>query len=148
MIIFSRVRNKASLDKSLELRKKVFVVEQRVPEDRELDEYDNPERLDKDVFHFNVFKDDICISTARIVKEKELKIQRVCVDKNYRGLGIGLYIMKELHKFIEDSGIKQATLSSQEHSIEFYKKLGYVEIGNPYLDAGILHKKMYLNFPF
>tara|TARA_B100001167_G_C16723621_1_gene282425 strand:+ start:446 stop:784 length:339 start_codon:yes stop_codon:yes gene_type:complete len=52
MIIFSRVRDKASLDKSLELRKKVFVVEQRVPEDRELDEYDNPERLDKDVFHF------------------------------------------------------------------------------------------------
>ena len=116
MIIFSRVRDKANLDKSLELRKKVFVVEQRVPEDRELDEYDNPERLDKDVFHFNVFKDDICISTARIVKEKELKIQRVCVDKNYRGLGIGLYIMKELHKFIEDSGIKQATLSSIEHS--------------------------------
>ena len=74
-IIFSRVRDKANLDKSLELRKKVFVVEQRVSEDRELDEYDNPERLDKDVFHFNVFKDDICISTARIVKEKEVKIQ-------------------------------------------------------------------------
>ncbi|MDC0087746.1 GNAT family N-acetyltransferase, partial [Amylibacter sp.] len=31
---------------------------------------------------------------------------------------------------------------SQTHALEFYKRLGFIEFGDEYLDAGILHKDM------
>ena len=107
--------------------------------------------MGKDSFHFNVYKDNICVSTSRILINKMLdkqsaKIQRVCVLKDYRGSGIGLFMMSHLHRFLINKNISNITLSSQDHAIEFYKKLGYTEIEGEYLDAGIIHKKMYINF--
>ena len=151
-IIFSEVKNKIDLNESFELRKKVFVVEQECPIEEEFDEFDNLNRIGKDSFHFNVYKDNICISTSRIVinrnsdNNSSAKIQRVCVLKDYRGAGVGLFMMSNLHKYLINKNIKQITLSSQDHAIEFYKKLGYIEQGSEYLEAGIIHKKMCINF--
>ncbi len=146
-IIFSEIKNEMDLNKSFELRKEVFVIEQGCPIEEEFDEFDDLNRIGKDSLHFNVYKNDICISTARVIIDiNSAKIQRVCVLKDYRGSGIGLFIMLKLHKYLIQKNIIKATLSSQNHAIGFYKKLGYSEIGNSYLEAGIIHKKMYINF--
>ncbi len=149
-IIFSEVKNEIDLNKSFGLRKEIFVVEQGVPVEEEIDEFDDLKRIGKDSFHFNVYKDKGCISTARIIIDKNpndncAKIQRVCVSKDCRGAGVGLFMMSHLHKYLINKSIRKVTLSSQIHVIEFYKKLGYIETGNEYLDAGIIHKKMYIN---
>jgi len=78
--------------------------------------------------------------------DNSAKIQRVCVLKDFRGTGIGLFMMSNLHEYLINKNINKITLSSQDHAIEFYKKLGYIELGNEYLEAGIIHKKMYINF--
>ncbi len=150
-IIFSEVKNEINLNESFELRKKVFIIEQGCPIEEEFDEFDNLNRIGKDSFHFNIYKDNACISTSRIVINRNLddnsaKIQRVCVLKDFRGTGIGLFMMSNLHEYLINKNINKITLSSQDHAIEFYKKLGYIELGNEYLEAGIIHKKMYINF--
>ena len=103
-IIFSEVKNEIDLNESFELRKQVFIVEQGCPIEEEFDEFDDLNRMGKDSFHFNVYKDNICVSTSRILINKMLdkqsaKIQRVCVLKDYRGSGIGLFMLSHLHRF-------------------------------------------------
>ena len=50
--------------------------------------------------------------------------------------------MIKLHEFIFKKGIEYSELSAQISAIGFYKKLGYIEEGGIYIDAGIEHKKM------
>lgn len=76
-------------DRSLgfNLRTEVFVNEQNVPIELELDEKDNSEYT----IHIGYFKDDKLIDVARLIDmDKEvIHIGRVAIDKNHRGEGIG-----------------------------------------------------------
>lgn len=132
-------------DRSLgfKLRTEVFVNEQNVPIELELDEKDNSEYT----IHVGYFKDDKLIGVARLIDmDKEvIHIGRVAIDKNHRGEGIG-------HKLIlgcEDIAKKVLNrdftieLSAQVYAENFYKKLGYNRVNdNIYIDAGIEHIDM------
>ena len=132
-------------DRSLgfNLRTEVFVNEQNVPIELELDEKDNSEYT----IHVGYFKDDKLIGIARLIDiDKEvIHIGRVAIDKHHRGKGIG-------HKLIlgcEDIAKKvlnrdfNIELSAQVYVETFYKKLGYNRINNNiYIDAGIEHIDM------
>ena len=76
-------------DRSLgfNLRTEVFVNEQNVPIELELDEKDNREHT----IHIGYFKDDKLIGVARLIDmDKEvIHIGRVAIDNNHRGEGIG-----------------------------------------------------------
>jgi predicted GNAT family N-acyltransferase len=146
-VIFSEVISKNDLVKSFSLRVEVFVKEQGCPIYEEFDEFDEYSRLGKDTFHFNIINKNECIGTSRVIlKNKDsfesAKIQRVCVAKNFRSKGIGSYMMEKLHTFLLNRNIKDVSLSSQITAINFYKNLGYIEQGDEYIDAGIVHKKM------
>lgn len=132
-------------DRSLgfNLRTEVFVNEQNVPIELELDEKDNSEHT----IHIGYFNVDELIGVARLIDmDKEvIHIGRVAIDKNHRGEGIG-------HKLIlgcEDIAKKvlnrdfNIELSAQVYVETFYKKLGYNRINNNiYIDAGIEHIDM------
>ena len=125
------------------LRTEVFVNEQNVPIELELDEKDNSEHT----IHIGYFNVDELIGVARLIDmDKEvIHIGRVAIDKNHRGEGIG-------HKLIlgcEDIAKKvlnrdfNIELSAQVYVETFYKKLGYNRINNNiYIDAGIEHIDM------
>ena len=125
------------------LRTEVFVNEQNVPIELELDEKDNSEHT----IHIGYFNGDELIGVARLIDmDKEvIHIGRVAIDKNHRGEGIG-------HKLIlgcEDIAKKvlnrdfNIELSAQVYVETFYKKLGYNRINNNiYIDAGIEHIDM------
>lgn len=125
------------------LRTEVFVNEQNVPIDLELDEKDNSEHT----IHIGYFNGDELIGVARLIDmDKEvIHIGRVAIDKHHRGKGIG-------HKLIlgcEDIAKKvlnrdfSIELSAQVYVETFYKKLGYNRINNNiYIDAGIEHIDM------
>lgn len=125
------------------LRTEVFVNEQNVPIELELDEKDNSEHT----IHIGYFNGDELIGIARLIDiDKEvIHIGRVAIDKNHRGKGIG-------HKLIlccEDIAKKvlnrdfNIELSAQVYVETFYKKLGYNRINNNiYIDAGIEHIDM------
>ena len=117
------------------IRYEVFVGEQNVPEELEID------GLDDEAKHVLAFVDGLPIGTGRILVDGH--IGRVAVLKNYRGHGIGKLIMKELIKWAQDISLKKVWLSSQWHAHSFYLDLGFVCVGEIYKEAGIDHIKMY-----
>ena len=125
------------------LRTEVFVNEQNVPIELELDEKDNSEYT----IHVGYFKDDKLIGVARLIDmDKEvIHIGRVAIDKHHRGKGIGHKLILGCENIAKkvlnrDFNIK---LSAQVYVETFYKKLGYNRINNNiYIDAGIEHIDM------
>lgn len=125
------------------LRTEVFVNEQNVPIELELDEKDNSEYT----IHVGYFKDDKLIGVARLIDmDKEvIHIGRVAIDKHHRGKGIGHKLIlgcEDIAKRVlnRDFNIE---LSAQVYVETFYKKLGYNRINNNiYIDAGIEHIDM------
>ena len=117
------------------IRYEVFVEEQNVPEELEID------GLDGEAKHVLAFVDGVPIGTGRILDDGH--IGRVAVLKDYRGFGIGKLIMKELIKWAQDITLKKVWLSSQWHVHSFYLDLGFVCVGDIYKEAGIDHIKMY-----
>ncbi|WP_065378202.1 GNAT family N-acetyltransferase [Gemella sanguinis] len=125
------------------LRTEVFVNEQNVPIELELDEKDNSEHT----IHIGYFNGDELIGIARLIDiDKEvIHIGRVAIDKHHRGKDIGHKLIlgcEDIAKRVlnRDFNIE---LSAQVYVETFYKKLGYNRINNNiYIDAGIEHIDM------
>lgn len=132
-------------DRSLgfKLRTEVFVNEQNVPKELELDEKDNSEYT----IHIGYFKDDKLIGVARLIDmDKDIiHIGRVAIDKNHRGEGIGYKLILGCEDIAKNVLNKDFTieLGAQLYAENFYKKLGYNRVtNNIYIDAGIEHIDM------
>lgn len=125
------------------LRRRVFIVEQQVPEAEEVD------GRDSEALHILAKKDAEAIGCARILLIGDTgKIGRVCVLADYRGQGIGVALIEAaLQVLREQPGIAKAKLGSQTHAIGFYEKLGFRAVGPEYLDAGIAHRDMLRDLP-
>ena len=125
------------------LRTEVFVNEQNVPKELELDEKDNSEYT----IHIGYFKDDKLIGVARLIDmDKDIiHIGRVAIDKNHRGEGIGYKLILGCEDIAKNVLNKDFTieLGAQLYAENFYKKLGYNRVtNNIYIDAGIEHIDM------
>lgn len=126
------------------VRMTVFVEEQAVPPEEELDLYDIS------ATHFFVSLKSASdlpegiVATARIIDKGDgvVKIGRVAVLKAYRGKGIGFELMRFVERHASEAGFTQATLEAQLHALPFYEKLGYAAEGDVFLDAGIEHRFM------
>ena len=131
-------QNNKDMLSCLNLRRTVFIEEQNVPENEEVDG-DDP-----DCDHILLTVSDIPVGAARLKYYNDfIKVQRVCVLKNYRGQGIGSNMINFIIRHVEKNDIRSSVrLGSQIHALEFYKRLGFIEFGEEYLDAGILHKDM------
>ena len=136
---------KSEKERSLgfKLRTEVFVNEQNVPKELELDEKDNSEYT----IHIGYFKDDKLIGVARLIDmDKDIiHIGRVAIDKNHRGEGIGYKLILGCEDIAKNVLNKDFTieLGAQLYAENFYKKLGYNRVNNNiYIDAGIEHIDM------
>ena len=120
------------------LRHQVFVEEQHVPVELEVD------GLDADARHFAVKTDDRIIATCRVRRiGSAAKIERVAVLKEFRRMGIGQTLMKYILQVLPRQGdIQLLKLSSQADAVQFYEKLGFRTRGNEYMDAGMPHYDM------
>ena len=129
---------KSNIEDICAIRFEVFVNEQNVPKELEID------GLDIEAKHVLAFVDGVPIGTGRILSDGH--IGRVAVLKDYRGLGIGKLIMKELIKWAQDMSLEKVWLSSQWHAHSFYLDLGFVCVDEIYKEAGIDHIKMFKVF--
>jgi len=119
------------------IRKTVFVEEQAVPLELELDEYDDV------ATHFLLRDGDAPLATARLLDKHGLaKIGRVAVLKEARGRGLGLVLMRAVLEEARRQGFTEAVLDSQTYAIPFYERLGFVAEGEEFDDAGIPHSLM------
>lgn len=121
----------------LAIRMEVFVQEQQVPAELELDEYDTV------ATHLLLTEDGRPLATARLVdKHGVAKIGRVAVVQAARGRGLGLRIMQAVLEEARSQGFATAMLDSQTYAIPFYDKLGFIAEGEEFDDAGIPHRLM------
>lgn len=122
------------------IRRKVFVDEQGFAAEIEVDE------TDKYAFHVAAFDGEIPVGAARFFGDKDpYHVGRVAVLPEYRGKGIGEFIMREIEKFAREIGVRELSLSSQMRVVGFYDKCGYSQIGEEYLDEGCPHIEMRKN---
>lgn len=123
-------------DDALTIRERVFVEEQGVPMDREID------GLDDEATHF-LLTDEVPVATARVrPHDGGLKVERVAVLPAHRGEGYGEAVMDEVEAHARRVGYEEVVLNAQVPVVEFYERLGYVVEGEDFEDAGIPHRTM------
>ena len=125
------------------VRQKVFIQEQGVPEDMELDELDSTSK------HALAYEGPVCVGTARLARldHHHAQIGRMAVLSTFRHRGIGKAILKHLIALAQAEGVLTLVLHSQVSVMPFYAKLGFIEEGPIYDEAGILHRNMMLLLP-
>ena len=125
------------------IRQKVFIEEQGVPQELELDEFDPI------AWHALAFWEDQCIGTGRLVAvdQNAGQIGRMAVLADFRGQGFGKAILIKLIDLAANQGISTLTLHAQVNAISFYEKFGFMAQGSIYEEAGIPHRNMILLLP-
>ena len=116
------------------IRFAVFVEEQGVPREIELDE------MDAACIHAIAYLDEKAVGTGRLLPDGH--IGRMAVLKKWRGHGIGSRILNALVEQARRRGGREVALSAQVHAVPFYRAHGFVEEGGEYLEAGIRHQAM------
>ena len=116
------------------VRFNVFVEEQGVPAENEMDERDE---VCIHALSFN--KKGNPIATGRLDHGQGGKIGRVAVLAEYRGKGLGRQIMDQLEQAARMKGLEQVKLNAQTSALDFYRKLGYQEEGEEFMEENIPH---------
>jgi predicted GNAT family N-acyltransferase len=119
------------------IRKTVFVEEQQVPLEEEIDEYEN------DSTHFVLYEENKAVGAGRFrILDGIGKVERICVLKSTRGKGAGRKLMLAIEEYAKHQPLSQLKLNAQTYAIPFYEGLGYQVVSDEFLDAGIPHKTM------
>lgn len=118
------------------IRFAVFVEEQGVPREIELD------AMDETSVHAVAFENATAVATGRLLPDGH--IGRMAVLKDWRGRGIGGAILAKLVEHARARGDREVVLSAQVHAAAFYRAHGFTEEGAEYLEAGIPHRDMRL----
>lgn len=116
------------------IRLAVFVEEQRVPAEIELDENDAAS------VHALAYEGDAAVGTGRLLPDGH--IGRMAVLKAHRARGVGGAILEALMAEARRKGLREVVLSAQTHALEFYRKYGFETRGPVYMEAGIAHQEM------
>jgi predicted GNAT family N-acyltransferase len=126
----------AAEEQAKRIRFTVFVEEQRVPADLEMDDNDATS------LHALAYADVRAIGTGRLLPDGH--IGRMAVLKEWRGQGAGRTMLRRLIDAARERGHAEVALSAQVHALEFYRAEGFEPEGAVYEEAGIPHQAMRL----
>lgn len=125
------------MDDAYQVRNNVFVKEQQVPVEVEIDQYED------NAIHFIAYEDNFPIGAGRLREvDQGGKVERVCVKKEYRSKGIGYMLMEYIEQTAQNHGIQALLLNSQTHAQSFYENCGYKVISTQFFEAGMPHVAM------
>ena len=133
------VENEAEMEEALGVRFRVFVSEQNVPMDEELDE------IDATATHAIAVHNGQVIATGRVFYRDEdsaARIGRMAVDTSWRRHGVGRRLLTFLEQEATKRGVSTYILNAQVYVKDFYAANGYQERGEEFLEAGIVHVLM------
>ena len=144
--IFTKKFSDLSIDelyRILQLRSEVFVIEQDCI-------YQDIDEKDKNALHVIGYKNNKIVAYTRIFKPgdyfSEIGIGRVVVSKNERSFGYGYQIMEaSIIASRNEYKTDNVKISAQTYLRKFYINLGFVQIGEEYLEDGIPHIAMIKN---
>jgi predicted GNAT family N-acyltransferase len=129
-------------DAAYAIRHAVFVEEQGIPAELEIDDYDPIAE------HALAFVDGQCVATARIYLDEQdpskAKIGRMAVLRDFRGQGIGTALLGEALRAGMMQGATVFELHAQQTAAPFYAKLQFKPDGAIFDEVGIPHQRMRL----
>jgi predicted GNAT family N-acyltransferase len=117
----------ADFDALRSVRDAVFVREQNVPREIELDALDAHGQP---------------IGTARLTPDR--RIGRMAVLPAWRGHHVGSALLHALLRTAHAQGWRAVSLHAQLTALAFYRRHGFVAVGEPFEEAGIAHQSMQL----
>jgi len=135
------VETEEEMEGAMGVRFRVFVGEQKVPMEEELDE------TDASATHVIVVlnragQEGEVIATGRVFYRDEdtaARIGRMAVDIEYRRQGIGGRLLQFLEEESASQGVTTYILNAQVYVKDFYAAHGYIERGEEFLEADIVH---------
>ncbi|MBI4339615.1 MAG: GNAT family N-acetyltransferase [Chloroflexi bacterium] len=136
--VVKAVETPQEMAQSKALRLQVFVEEQGIPAEAEMDE------LDATAFHAIAFQDGSVVGTGRLLADSPAdgRIGRMAVAQPFRRQGVGSQVLAFLEREASRRGIRRITLHAQAHVQVFYAHRSYREVGQPFLEVGIPHVEM------
>lgn len=128
---------------AMRIRESVFVEEQGVPAELELD------RHDPHCVHA-LARDETgrAVGTGRLLPAEShgarivSHVGRMAVLKEWRGRGVGGALLVRLIEAARERGDTEIALSAQVHAQEFYRSHGFLEEGDEFSEGGIPHRTM------
>ena len=131
------VETEEDMEAAVGIRFRVFVDEQAVPPEIELDEYDAV------ASHAIALRNGVAVGTGRvIVEDGSARIGRMAVDREHRRDGVGGMVLSFLEDEAREQGATEFVLHAQDYVKAFYAGHGYEEHGETFMEAGILHIEM------
>lgn len=134
-----RADGPAELDALLDLRHRVFCVEQGVPKHEEIDGRDG------DAIHLVAVRaeDGRVLGTCRLLfVDRTVQLSRLAVEPDARREGIATALLREADREAEAARAKRIVLHAQTYARELYAADGYEERGRVFVEAGIEHVAM------
>jgi predicted GNAT family N-acyltransferase len=132
-----QVTTKDQLEDAYSVRRTVFVDEQQVPEEEEIDQFED------DATHIVLYDNEEPVGAARLrVLDGIGKLERICVLSSSRKNGAGKLLVNKLEEIAIEQGVSKLKLNAQTHAIPFYERLGYETVSDVFMDAGIPHVTM------
>jgi predicted GNAT family N-acyltransferase len=116
------------------LRREVFIVEQRVPEEMEWDADDATS------VHALALLEGHPVGCGRLLPDGH--IGRMAVRAPHRSRGIGRALLQSLLAEARRRGMREVVLHAQTHALRFYEEQGFVADGPVFDEAGIPHRRM------
>ena len=136
-ITVKRVETEDDLEAAIGVRFRVFVDEQAIPPEEELDEDDAI------ATHAVALADGRAVGTGRVViRDGVARIGRMAVDRAYRRRGVGGLLLRFLEAEAQAQGAAEYVLHAQEYVKAFYAAHGYAERGDVFLEVDIPHVEM------
>ena len=137
-VVVKVVQTEQELEGAIGVRFRVFVSEQSVPPEEELDD------ADATATHVIAISQDKVIGTGRLIVQDESTavIGRMAVDLEWRRHGVGGRILTFLEEEARSRDLLQSLLHAQEYVKSFYASHGYAEHGDVFLEVGIPHVEM------
>ena len=121
----------------VQVRRRVFIEEQGVPESMEWEEQDA--RCD---WFLAESADGDAIGVARLTPDS--RIGRMAVLPRWRRQGVGSALLDAALAKAGERAYGQVSLHAQTHALGFYGRAGFREEGPEFMEAGISHRKMVL----
>lgn len=132
-MIIKEAKNQKDFFMCMKVRGQVFVDEQHVKSEIEID------ALDQTCRHFLVIIDNQPVAAMRAIEhEDNTKLGRICVLKEYRHQGIGEQLVHHVTQLIKG----EFRLGAQLHALAFYEHLGFISYGDEFIEADIPHIMM------
>ncbi|MFQ6673746.1 MAG: GNAT family N-acetyltransferase [Fidelibacterota bacterium] len=135
------VESDREMEQALAIRREVFIEEQEVPPEIEMDAWD------AEATHVLAILRGRPVGTARWRETGAgIKLERFAVPSGLRGRGIGKTVLKFVLDQVRGSG--EIYLYAQQQVVPFYEKYGFLGVGEVFWEADIPHLKMVYVSPF